>query len=71
MKTTFTIYVDGHAEIVIRDDAGAVIHSYDFDNKKEASAFMKGMACMKSIVNSAVQSIPTDYRTVIQTRQEA
>ena len=56
-KITLTEYAD-HVEIHVNDGC-LRLHTYTFDTKKEAQAFVSGMGCARDIANGMIQSLPT------------
>lgn len=50
------------SEVIIRDDGGINQHVFTFDDKKQATAFCTGFNCAKQVANSAIQSLPSEYK---------
>lgn len=63
MKLILTTYKD-HTEVSVRDNTGINLHTYTFDTKGLAEAFLTGFRCCQAVANSVIQSIPTTHEIV-------
>lgn len=60
MKIIMTDFED-HSEVVVRDSNGINLHIFTFDDKKQATAFVTGFQCAKTVANFLIQSMPMSY----------
>lgn len=60
MKIIITDYED-YSEVSIRDAGGINLHTFTFDDRKQATAFCTGFQCCKTVANSLIQSMPMTY----------
>ena len=60
MKLIVTDY-EYCSEVSVRDAGGINLHTYTFDDHKQARAFCSGFTCARLVANAVVQSLPMDY----------
>ena len=61
MKLILTNYED-HSEVEVMDGCQRM-HSFTFDDHKQARSFCQGFTCAKQVANAMVQSLPMTYET--------
>lgn len=64
MNIILADYEDHSVIQITETDDGQILHSYVFNNKDEAKAFMNGWRCCQSVINRLVQRLPQSYETV-------